>query len=63
MKKRTIATVVAIAAAGIAAYLIRKKIASRQRDYSEPASGSGGRHVTDAFTKAKSVATGEPGMP
>jgi hypothetical protein len=63
MKKRTIIAAAAVVAAGIAAYFIRKKVTSRQRGYSEPASGPHDRHATKAFAKAKSVATGEPGTP
>jgi hypothetical protein len=62
MKKRTL-IVAAIAAAGIAAYFIRRKNASRQRSNTEPSSAQGSRHTTDVFAKAKSAATGQQGTP
>ena len=61
MKKKSIITVAAVAVAGIAAYFVRRKIAGRNRADSEPAGGHTHRHATNAFSKAKSVASGEWG--
>lgn len=63
MKKRTIITAAAVAAAGIATYFVRKKITSRQRENLEPVSEPMGRHETNAFAKAKSMSNGKRGRP
>jgi hypothetical protein len=55
MKKRTLVTAAAVAAASIATYFIRKKIVSKRRKDSEPSSEPNSRHMTDAFSKAKSI--------
>lgn len=63
MKNKTIITVAAAVAAGVATYFIRKIIIDNQQGKSEPSSGRGSRHITNAFSKAKSAATGQPGTP
>ena len=64
MKNKNIVTVVAAAvAAGVATYFIRRKIIDNRQGKSEPSSGRGSRHITNAFSKAKSAATGQPNTP
>jgi hypothetical protein len=59
MKKKNLITIAAVAAAGIAAYFVRKKLVSRGAQDNEPTSGPSGRHLTDAFSKAKSLTDGQ----
>ena len=61
MKNKTIITVAAALAAGVATYFIRKKMSDNRRGETRPASGRGSRHRTRAFAKAKSAATGQAG--
>jgi hypothetical protein len=63
MKNKNIITVAAAVAAGVTTYFIWKKISDNRQGKSEPASGRGSRHITNAFAKAKSAATGQAGTP
>jgi hypothetical protein len=63
MKKRTIITAAAVAAASVATYFVRRKIISRQRENLEPASEPMGRHETNVFAKAKPASSGKRGRP
>jgi hypothetical protein len=63
MKNKNIITIAAVAIAGIATYVVRKVLTDRRREKSEPASGSGRRHITDVFAKAKSAAGGQTATP
>ncbi|HKO78857.1 MAG TPA: hypothetical protein VJU78_00610 [Chitinophagaceae bacterium] len=55
MKKKNIIAAAAVATAGLATYLIRKKLRSRKENSANHFSPDVGRHVTDVFAKAKSA--------
>jgi hypothetical protein len=53
MKKTNIMAAAAVAAAGLATYLIRKKLRSRKEDNANHSSLDASRHLTNVFAKAK----------
>ena len=55
MKKKNIIAAAAVATAGLATYLIRKKLRSRKEHSINHSSPDGGRHLTGVFAKAKSA--------
>jgi len=63
MKQKNVVALIAVAAAGVATYFIRKKIADRNRGKHEPAAGPGSRHLTDVFSKAKASANSLADIP
>jgi hypothetical protein len=56
MKKTNIIAAAAIATAGLASYLIGKKLRSRKNDNADNFTHEGNRHLTNVFAKAKSAA-------
>ena len=57
MKKKNIIVAAAIAAAGIATYLIRKKLRSRKESNDDHTTHDVHRHITNVFAKAKLAST------
>jgi hypothetical protein len=63
MKKKTLIASAAIAAAGVAAFFVGKKLINRSRaEEGEPSSGRR-RHTTDKFSRAKQHVQGSPETP
>ena len=54
MKKNSLFAAAAVVVAGVAAYFIRKKIITRKHSQTEEPSSGDNRHVTNAFSRAKS---------
>ena len=55
MKKTNIMVAAAVATAGLATYLIRKKLRSRKENNNNHSSPDDSRHLTNVFAKAKSA--------
>lgn len=60
MKKTNIVAAAAVATAGIATYLIRKKLRSGKKNNSDQPSPDNGHHLTKAFANAKSKPKATP---
>ena len=58
MIKKSLITAAAVAIAGVATYFIRKKMVARNNKKTEEPSSGDNRHVTNAFSRAKTHATG-----
>jgi len=54
-EKTNILAAAAVATAGLATYLIRKKLRSRKENNADHSSPDDSRHLTDVFARAKSA--------